>query len=186
MLNSFYNANKATLAAFGVPTENHENVVANLEEAEEDWESKTTVKGPGEVEVGDVVEFSKTITEGDVNRFALASGDTNPLHLNDDFASQTRFEDRIAHGTLVSGLISAALARLPGMVIYLSQDSTFLQPVEIGDRLTAKCEVVEEIGKGRYRLITDILDENNDKMIEGEAIVMIDELPEMEMEVKTE
>ena len=65
------------------------------------------------IRVGDRVRFSKTISEDDVRAFAEASGDTNRLHLDDEYAEDTRFGRRIAHGTLVGGLISAALARLP-------------------------------------------------------------------------
>lgn len=186
MLNSFYKANRAALAAFGVPTPSGEldgGVTTPVTSRStgfpvDSWDTHTTVHEREEIEVGDLVEFSKTITEADVDRFAAASGDTNPLHLDEEFASETRFGDRIAHGALVSGLISAALARLPGMVIYLSQDTTFLHPVQIGERLTARCEVVEEIGDDRYRLATDIVNDEGEKIIEGEAIVMIDEVPE--------
>ena len=89
----------------------------------------------------------------------------------------TRFGGRIVHGTLVSGLISAALARLPGLTIYLSQDLEFLKPVEIGDRLTAVVEIVEDIGNGRYRLTTSVENEDAEPVIDGEAVVIIDEPP---------
>jgi len=101
--------------------------------------------------VGDHVRFSKTITEADVWAFAAASGDTNQLHLDEDYAAQTRFDGRIVHGTLVSGLISAALARLPGLTIYLSQDLSFQGPVGIGDRVTATVRrIYTQEGVTRY------------------------------------
>ena len=126
--------------------------------------------------VGDRFEFTKTITEGDVRRFAAASGDTNPLHLDGEFAEETRFRGRIAHGTLVGGLISAALARVPGMVIYLSQDLEFHNPVRIDDRVTAECEIVEDLGNNQYRLVTRVLSDG-DVVIDGEAVIMVDDLP---------
>jgi acyl dehydratase len=134
--------------------------------------------GDGVVSVGDTIRFSKTLTEREIREFADASGDTNRLHLDDDFAEQTRFGRRIVHGTLVSGLISAALARLPGLTIYLSQDLQFLGPVDIGETVTAVCEVVEDLGDGRYRLTTIVEDEDGETVIDGEAIVLIDEAPD--------
>jgi len=130
-----------------------------------------------ELGVGDRVEFTKTITDEDVKSFAAASGDTNPLHLDDEYAEETRFRGRIAHGTLVGGLISAALARLPGLVVYLSQDLEFHNPVRIGDRVTADCEIVEDLGNKQFRLTTQVTD-GDETVIDGEAVVLIDEKPD--------
>jgi acyl dehydratase len=135
-----------------------------------DWKAD----GPetGDLSVEDSVTFTKTIHDEDVRRFAAASGDTNPLHLDEDFAEETRFDGRIAHGVLVSGLISAALARLPGDVVYLSQNLEFLAPVEIGDRVTAECTIAEDLGNDQYRLTTIIT--GDDVVVDGEAVVLID------------
>lgn len=129
------------------------------------------------IDVGETATFSKTLSDEDVEAFAEASGDTNRLHLDQEYASETRFGTRIAHGTLVAGLISAALARLPGLTIYLAQEVRYLGPVALGDRATARCEVVEHIGDNRYRLTTDVFCENDQKVIEGEAVVISDEVP---------
>jgi acyl dehydratase len=136
--------------------------------------------GDGVVSVGDIIRFSKTLTEREIREFADASGDTNRLHLDGEFAEQTRFGRQIVHGTLVSGLISAALARLPGLTIYLSQDLQFLGPVDVGETVTAICEVVEDLGDGRYRLTTVVEDEDDETVIDGEAIVLIDDAPDEE------
>lgn len=135
-------------------------------------------KTEGVFDVGDVVEFSKIISDSDVRAFANASGDTNRLHLDEKFAAQTRFDHCIAHGTLVSSLISAALARIPGLTIYLSQDISYLAPVAIDERITAVCEVAEELDSDKYRLSTDVYDENDERVIEGEAVILLDNLPE--------
>lgn len=146
---------------------------------EGDWVSERSVEHHADIALGDTVEFTKTLSDDDVHRFAAVGGDTNRLHLDDEFAKQTRFGGRIVHGTLVSALISAALARLPGLTIYVSQDLEFRQPVGIGDRVTAIVEVVEELGKGRYRLSTVIEDaDDGDVIIDGEAVVFIEPLPE--------
>jgi acyl dehydratase len=202
MFDSVVAANRAAFAAFGV-TGDHDGTTDTLaahganatattdasevvdgpsieaRETRETWEVTVTVNDREHLGVGDRVEFEKTLTDADVRRFAVSSGDTNPLHLDDDFASKTRFRGRIAHGTLVGGLISAALARLPGLTIYLSQDLEFHNPVRIDDRLIATCEIVEDLGDDQYRLTTRVFDEDQDEVIiDGEAVVLIDELPD--------
>ncbi len=186
-VSSMLEANRATLAALGVPEESVDDSESELEDGgtvdrsiqheHERWEYDRTVDEPTAIDVGDVVTFSKTISEEDVRAFAHASGDTNRLHLDDAFATETRFGGRIVHGTLVSGLISAALARIPGLTVYLSQDLEFVAPVSIGEELTARVEVVESLGGDRYRLET-IVENEADVVVNGEAVVMVDDAPE--------
>jgi len=66
-------------------------------------------------------QYAKTITEADIMRFADISSDFQLVHISEDFAKKTLFCSRIAHGMLVAGLISAAVAKLPGLVIHFSQ-----------------------------------------------------------------
>ncbi|MFB6310943.1 MAG: CBS domain-containing protein [Salinirussus sp.] len=143
----------------------------------EGWESDY-FGDESSIEVGDTVRFGKTITEADVEAFAEASGDTNRLHLDTEYAAGTRFGRRIVHGTLVGGTISAALARLPGLTIYLSQSLSYLGPVDLGDRVTADCEVVEDLGRDRYRLTTAVHDGSDELVVDGEAVVIVDPIPE--------
>jgi acyl dehydratase len=194
MFESLIEANRAAAAAFGMPgatsaamTERDDDHPERGLRTEErlgagsdlpEWETDLEATG-GELQVGDRVRFSKTLAEADIERFAAASGDTNPLHLDDEWAEDTRFDGRIAHGILVSGTISAALARLPGGVIYLSQDLEFRAPVRVGDRVTADVEVVENLGGGRFRLRTTV-ERDDDLVIDGEAVVLIEDLPEHE------
>jgi acyl dehydratase len=182
MVNSVMEANRATLALFGVHDRDDVRSESSdeLEYTRADWHTERTVDAREEISVGDTVRFSKTVEQEDVAAFAAASGDTNRLHLDDEFAEETRFGRRIVHGTLVSGLISAALARLPGLTIYLSQDVKFLKPVDIGSELTAVVEVVEDLGDDRYLLSTDVVTEDGESVIEGEAVVLIDTAPEDE------
>ncbi|ELZ24494.1 putative signal transduction protein with CBS domains [Haloterrigena salina JCM 13891] len=139
------------------------------------WETDAIGLSDSRITVGDRVEFTKALTERDVRAFATASGDTNRLHLDDEYARATRFGRRIVHGTLVGGVISAALARFPGVTIYVSENLTFLSPVELGDRVTAICEIIEDIGRGKYQLTTDVVDSKGERVIEGQAVVLIDE-----------
>jgi len=144
---------------------------------DDDWEFESYGTADG-IDVGDHVRFTKTLSESDVERFAEVSGDTNRLHLDDEFARGSRFGRRIAHGTLVSGLISAALARLPGLTIYLSQELGYRGPVDIGERVTAHCEVVEQLESNRFRLSTAVDDSDGECVIEGEAVVISDPIPD--------
>ena len=183
--NSVVEANRATLAAFGGDLTNGEREHRDLEPggddvayAERDWEFERSVDRREELGVGEYVRFSKRLTDADVADFARITGDTNRLHLDEAYAERTRFGGRIAHGTLVSGLISAALARLPGLTIYLSQEVEFRAPVDVGARLTAVCEIAEDLGDDRYRLNTRVEDEDGEHVVDGEAIVLVDERPD--------
>ena len=162
----------------GGPVEGRERAVGRADTAyeHEDWTFEY-VGGADSIDVGDAVRFSKTLSAADVEAFAAASGDTNRLHLDGAYAAGTRFGGRIAHGTLVAGVVSAALARLPGLIIYLSQDVSYLGPVPVGERVTAECEVVEDIGEGRFRLST-VVRGGEERVIDGEAVVIADDLPD--------
>ncbi len=160
------------------PDEERERTSVRVDTAYErdDWEFEY-LGNEESIDVGDTVRFSKVISEEDVEAFAEASGDTNRLHMDEEFAESSRFGGRIAHGTLVVGIVSSALARLPGMVIYLSQEVSYLGPVPLGERVTAECEVVEHIGKNRFRLSTQVSRSDGETVIDGEAAVIADAIP---------
>jgi 3-hydroxybutyryl-CoA dehydratase len=126
-----------------------------------------------EMKVGDVAEFSKTISESDIYLYAGVTGDFNPAHINEAYASKTFFKTRIAHGMLVAGFISAILStQLPGPgAIYIRQELNFLAPVRVGDTITARAEVIEIIAeKNRVRLKTTCVNQDGTLVLEGEAI----------------
>ncbi|HSL99432.1 MAG TPA: MaoC family dehydratase, partial [Candidatus Limnocylindria bacterium] len=81
-------------------------------------------------EIGQSADLTKVITEEDILRFAEITGDRNPVHISEEFAAQTRFGERIAHGILTAGLISAVIGmKLPGPgCLYVSQTLAFLAP----------------------------------------------------------
>jgi len=91
-----------------------------------------TGKAITQVEVGFSASFTRTVTEEDIRKFAEVSSDFNPLHHDQEYARRTIFGERIAHGILVLGPVSTALTRLPGVVVYLSQNARFLRPVRLG------------------------------------------------------
>jgi len=124
--------------------------------------------------LGDSAFFSKKITDTDIQQFADVSGDHNPLHLDDEFAKQTRFGRRIAHGMLGASLISAVIANeLPGS-IYLGQTLKFVAPVFPDDTLTAKVTVISiREDKPIVKLETICTNQHGETIIRGEATILI-------------
>lgn len=130
-------------------------------------------------QIGETASFSKTITESDIYTYAGLSGDFNPVHVNAEFAQKTRFKERIAHGMLTAGLISAVLGmKLPGPgAIYLSQQMEFLKPVRIGDTITATAEVqAYNPDKRILTLRTTCTNQRGEQVLEGRAVVMMDRI----------
>jgi len=153
-----------------------DGTAAGIAREDDDWTVERDVADPDAVSVGDTVRFAKTVTDEEVAGFADASGDTNRLHVDAGFAAGTRFGGPIVHGALVTGLVSAAVARLPGVVVYLGQDSEFHAPVRPGERPVAEVEVLEALGEDRYRLSTTVEAEAG-VAVDGEATVLVDPLP---------
>ena len=128
-----------------------------------------------EIRIGDTASMSKTVTEYDVYTFAGVTGDFNSVHVDAEFAKTTMFKERIAHGMLSAGFISAVIGTaLPGKnTIYLGQDLQFKAPVKIGDTVTATVEVLEKIeAKNRLVLKTTVVNQNGVLVTDGKATVM--------------
>jgi len=128
-----------------------------------------------ELNIGDSAQLSKIITESDIELFARATGDFNPVHLDQAYAEKTMFKGRIAHGLLSVGLLSTVLGNiLPGHgTIYLSQEVKFLAPVRIGDTITARVEVIELIpAKNRAKFRTTCLNQDGKIVVDGIAWAM--------------
>jgi 3-hydroxybutyryl-CoA dehydratase len=132
-------------------------------------------KSIDELKIGDSAQISKVITEEMIKDFAKASGDFNPVHLDQIYAEKTFFKGRIAHGLLSVGLLSAVLGNiLPGHgTIYLSQEVKFLAPVRIGDTITARVEVIELIPeKNRAKFRTTCINQDRKIVVDGIAWAM--------------
>ena len=127
--------------------------------------------------IGQRATFSKTVTEADVTTFAGLIGDFNPIHVDAEYARQSRFGQRVAHGILTAGLISAVLGnKLPGPgSIYLNQQIEFLAPVFIGDTITATVEVIAWRPEKRIiTLKTDAHNQDGRQVVTGQAVLMVD------------
>ena len=128
-----------------------------------------------ELEIGEEASFSKTITETDVNLFAGISGDFNPLHMNEEYARQTPFKTRIAHGALPQSLIAPVLGmKLPGMgTVVVEITCRFKAPTFFGDTITATAEVKEKIEDKRWvRMKLTWTNQRGEVIAEGETVVI--------------
>lgn len=129
-------------------------------------------------EVGQSATFSKTLTETDVVLYAGVTGDLNPAHVDREFAARTFFGERVAHGLLTAGLVSAVLGtRLPGPgCVFVSFACRFVRPVRLGDTITARAEIVDRLEEKRHlRLETSCENQAGERVLEGEALVLIPE-----------
>ena len=126
--------------------------------------------------IGQVAESTRVVTESDVVLFAAITGDLNPVHVDADHASKSNFGQRIVHGMLTAGHLSALMAmELPGpSAVYLSQSLQFVRPVHIGDALTSRVEVIELIeAKRQVRLATSCRNQRGKVVLEGEALILV-------------
>jgi 3-hydroxybutyryl-CoA dehydratase len=119
---------------------------------------------------GDQATQERTITKETIREFASLVGDENPLHLDEDYAETGIFDGIVAHGMLGAGLISAALAGLPGDIVYVSQDLSFEAPVRPGQTLTAEVEVTQKLEDDRLRVRTEARTEQ--RVLWGEAVIL--------------
>ena len=128
-----------------------------------------------ELSVGMTAVFAKTVTEADIVLFAGISGDINPVHLNHEFATETMFEGRIAHGMLTASFISTVIGtKLPGPgAIYLKQSLNFKAPVRAGDTVRARVTITEVIAEKR-RIVMDTVATIGDQIVlDGEATILV-------------
>lgn len=127
-----------------------------------------------ELHEGDTATFTRTLSERELVLFAAVSGDVNPVHLDPEFAANSIFGERIAHGMWSGSLISAALATvMPGPgTIYLEQNLSFKRPVKLDDILTVNLTVSRKDPKNRVVFECNVTNQNNQKVVTGEAKVI--------------
>ena len=127
-----------------------------------------------EIEMGMKRHLRKVVTDADIEMFAQVSTDRNPVHLDDEYARDTIFEGRIAHGMLTAGLISAVIGeQLPGHgTVYLGQSLKFMAPVRPGDTVHAEVRVIA-IDHARRRVTLETHCAVGDTVVlKGEALVL--------------
>jgi 3-hydroxybutyryl-CoA dehydratase len=127
-----------------------------------------------DIKVGDEASLTRTITEVHIVNYAGLTGDMNPVHVDAEHAAQSMFGERIAHGMLVAGLISAVLGmQLPGPnSIYLGQDLSFVGPVKIGDTVKVTVTVTEKRDDKRIiKLRTTATNQRGEMVLDGTAVI---------------
>jgi 3-hydroxybutyryl-CoA dehydratase len=128
-----------------------------------------------DLSVGMTALYSKTVTESDINLFCAISGDTNPLHLDYEYARTTMFGGPIAHGMLSASFISTVIGtKLPGPgCVYVSQNCRFRAPVRSGDTVRARATITELIPERRRVVLATVCTVGDTIVVEGDATVMM-------------
>lgn len=132
-----------------------------------------------DLQVGQEATMSRTVTEGDIVAYAALSGDYNPVHIDPAYAANTIFKERIAHGILSAGYISALFGmQLPGPgAIYISQTLNFKAPVRIDDAVVSTVKLIELIPDKRRAKFECVCAVNGKPVLTGEAVLMVPARP---------
>ena len=128
-----------------------------------------------EILIGYEASFSKAYNSDDIQRFSIISGDDNPIHIDDGYASQSVFGQRVVHGVLLVSMFSKIFGTIyPGNgTIYLSQASKFLKPAFVGDTITAKVKLLEfNEQKSLGVFLTECYKINGELILTGEAKIL--------------
>lgn len=128
-----------------------------------------------DLEVGMEASHAKRISGDDIQSFADISGDDNPVHLCDQYASESVFKERIAHGILTASLVSTVLGtKLPGPgSIYISQSLNFRAPVKIDDEVIARARITELLPEKGRAIFSCNCEVNGKTVLDGEAVILV-------------
>lgn len=128
-----------------------------------------------DLSVGQTALYAKTISEADIVLFSGISGDVNPVHLNHEFARDTMFEGRIAHGMLTASFLSTVIGtKLPGPgCIYISQNLKFRAPVRAGDTVQARATITEVFPDKNRIAMKTVCTVGETMVVDGEALIMV-------------
>lgn len=124
------------------------------------------------VQVDRTVTETKTFTQAEFDTFARLSGDDNPIHVDPDFATRTRFGRTVAHGMLLYSVICGTINKhFPGAA-QLSQALMFPAPTFAGETMTIAVTVAEHLDEQKLRLATTITNPAGQETAVGETIIL--------------
>jgi 3-hydroxybutyryl-CoA dehydratase len=128
-----------------------------------------------DIKPGEKSAFSKTVSEADIFAFCGITGDFNPIHVDEVFAGQSRWQGRIAHGMLVASMVTQTLSALLGAgSVHVSQEVSFKAPVRIGDTITVVSEVTEKIEDKRRVLVSSVwTNQDGATVITGKGEILV-------------
>jgi 3-hydroxybutyryl-CoA dehydratase len=135
-----------------------------------------------DIKIGMLVSYSQTITDADVKAYAKISGDFNPVHMSDEYAEQSRYKKRIAHGMISSSFFSALFGtKLPGKgCVYVNQSLNFKRPVYLNDTVTAIVTVTQIDSQKRRVFFNTVCKVKNKVVIDGGAELFVPKVQEDE------
>ncbi|MFB6162720.1 MAG: acyl dehydratase [Halococcoides sp.] len=160
VVDSVMAANRAAFVAMGVDTSDRTDDFDRSE-----WTVDRSVEEPP-LAVGDRISVSKPLLRGDLERYAISTGDRTPIEADTG-------GDHLVQGPMLDGIAGAALSRLPGRAVPLSMDLAYQAPVPIGETVAADCEIVEDLGARQYRLSVTVHG-NGSIYADGESVVLIE------------
>ena len=128
-----------------------------------------------DIRPGDFAEIKKKMTLEMVKNFAIISGDYNPVHLDEKYASKSRYKKQIIHGLMATSLFSGLFGtKLPGEgCVYKSQNIRFKRPIYINDLVTARIEVISVELKSKVISFETKGLVNKKIMIDGESEIFV-------------
>ena len=126
------------------------------------------------IPIGYEWSFEHLITDADIETFAKLTGDTNPLHLDNDFANSTSFNGRVVHGMLAASFFSALVGKyLPLRAnLYVKQTLEFKKPIRPNTNVTVSGKIIRIIESMKVIVIRTTISDGKEMFIEGEAWVM--------------
>ncbi|MFC2049001.1 MaoC family dehydratase [Elusimicrobiota bacterium] len=128
-----------------------------------------------ELKIGDSETLTMTIEEENIEAFARATGDFNPIHMDQEYAESTPFGKRVVHGVLLNGIVSGLLGtKLPGLgTVAREITSKFSRPILMGDTVTVTAEVADI--REKYNICTlkyNVRNQEGKIAVKGEAVVL--------------
>lgn len=128
-----------------------------------------------DIAAGDSAHFERTITAGDIAAFANLTGDTNPLHVNEEYAARTQFGKPLVHGMFLASLLSTLVGmHLPGKrCLYLGQTLQFKKPVFAGDTVRVTGAVATKSDSTRILTIATVITKGGEEAVTGVATIQV-------------